>query len=506
MTAASDPRPAAPKTPSSDISASNAPAPGQTASLDPESWDEVRSLGHRMLDDMIDYVAGIRDRPVWQPLPDELRAELRAPLADEPVGIEVAYADFRRLVEPYATGNTHPRFLGWVHGGGNPAAMLGEILAAGLNANLGGRDHAPIEVERQVIRWAASALGLPETAGGLVLTGSSMANFIGVLCARRRALGADVRRQGLGEARLVAYASEGAHACLPRAMDMAGIGSNALRRVPVTADRRMDLAALGRLIEADLATGFTPFLIAATAGTVDSGAVDDLAAVAAIAREHGLWFHVDGAFGAFVALSPRLRPLVAGISEADSVAFDFHKWGQVQYDAGCVLVRDRQHLADTFAQNVDYLQHETRGLAGNAPWPCDLGPELSRGFRALKVWMTLKTYGAEGLGRVVEACCDRARELVARVEADPRLELLAPAPLNVVCFRVRDEHDADTLNHDIVVALQESGIAAPSTTRIGGRLAIRAAFVNHRTRPEDVDILVDAVLSLAGPLRGTTTG
>lgn len=482
-----------------------APATAGRGSLDPADWTAFRTLAHRMLDDMIDAVAHVRERPVWQPLPPDLRAELHTPLDAAPAGLDAAYDDFLRLIAPYSTGNQHPLFMGWVHGGGNPAAMLGEMLSAGLNANLGGRDHAPIEVERQVIRWAARALGLPETAGGLLVTGSSMANFMAVLASRRHMLGPQVRRRGLGEAHLVAYAQAGAHACLPRALDMAGIGSDCLRRIPAGEDRRMNVAALEAQIAADLDAGLTPFLIAGTAGTVDSGAIDDLPALARIARARGLWFHVDAAFGAFAALSPKLKGLVEGIANADSIAFDFHKWGQVQYDAGCILVRDQQTLLDTFAQNADYLTQETRGLAAGAPWPCDMGPDLSRGFRALKVWMTIRTHGAEALGRVVEECCARAGELVARIAAHPELELLAPAPLNVVCFRVRDDVDADTLNHDIVIALQESGVAAPSTTRIGKTLAIRCAFVNHRTVPADVDRFVAALLATAGRLRAART-
>ena len=465
------------------------------ASLDPEDWSELRALGHRMLDDMIDHLAGRREEPVWRPMPDALRAELRGALADEPVSAEAAYADFRRLVLPYGTGNTHPRFMGWVHGGGNAVGMLAELLAAGLNANLGGRDHAPIEVERQVIGWAARHLGLPAETSGLLVTGSSTANLIGVLVARNAALGPDVRRLGLRGAALTAYGSAGAHSCLPRAMDMAGLGSEAMRGIPARPGEGMDVAALRAAIAADRAAGRHPFLIAATAGSVDTGAMDDLAALADLARNEGLWLHVDAAFGAFAALSPRLRHLVAGIGRADSVAFDFHKWGQVPYDCGCILVRDPQAHMAAFAQDAAYLTRADRGLAGNHPWPCDLGPDLSRGFRALKVWMTLKVHGAAQLGRVAEACCAVAQALAARVAAEPALELAAPVPLNIVCFHVRGADDATI--RALVADVQESGAAAPSTTTIAGRVVVRCAFVNHRSRPEDADILVQAVLEAA---------
>ena len=464
--------------------------------LDPADWEAFRALGHRMLDDMVDNLRDLRTGPVWRPLPDAIRAILRAPLDAEGADPATIYERFRDTVLPYSTGNTHPRFMGWVHGGGTPLGMLAEMLAAALNPNLGGRDHAPIEVERQVIRWAAEAFGLPSTAGGLLVTGSSMANFIAVLLARTSAMGAGVRTDGVGHSRLTAYASTGVHRCVPDALDMAGIGSLALRRIPVDADYRMDLAALGDAIAGDRASGFTPFLIVGTAGSVDVGAFDDLAGIAEVAARENLWFHVDGAFGALAALSPVLRPKVAGMERARSIAFDFHKWAQVPYDAGCILVRDQADQFATFAGAAAYLTPGTRGLAANAPWPCDLGPDLSRGFRALKVWFTVQSFGAAALGRVAERSCALARHLAGLIEAEPELELLAPVPLNIVCFRYRAAPgEVDALNLAIVADIQEAGLAAPSTTTINGALAIRAAFVNHRSREEDAEALVAAVLA-----------
>ncbi len=257
----------------------------------------------------------------------------------------------------------------------------------------------------------------------------------------------------------------------------------------------MDLGALRAAIAADRAAGMRPFLVVGTAGTVDCAAIDDLAGVADVARDAGIWFHVDGAFGATAALSARFRPLLAGIAQADSLAFDFHKWAQVPYDAGCVLVRDPALHLDTFAQSLAYLTYAERGMAGNPPWPRDLGPDLSREFRALKVWMTLRAYGADGLARVVERGCEVAQYLAARVAREAALELLAPVTLNIVCFRVVALSDAE--NRELVADLQEAGIAAPSTTVIGGRLAIRAALFNHRTTEADADALVEGVLHLA---------
>jgi aromatic-L-amino-acid decarboxylase len=386
--------------------------------------------------------------------------------------------------------------MGWVHGGGNVAGMLAELLAAGLNANLGGRDHAPIEVERQIARWTAQLFGFPDTATGLFVTGTSMANMLGVLVARADAFGLGVRKNGVAayRKRPTAYTSAAAHGCIAQAMDLTGLGSDALRLIPTNGHHQIDTAALEAAIAADRAAGFTPFLLAGTAGTVDVGAIDDLAALADIARREALWFHVDGAFGALAILAPELAPQLAGIERADSLALDFHKWGQVPYDAGFILVRDGALHRRTFAAQAAYLRRETRGLAAGAPWPCDFGPDLSRGFRALKTWFTLKVYGTEALGAVIARTCALARHLAARVLATPQLELLAPVQLNIVCFRHRGG-DADALNARIVADLHESGIVAPSSTVIGGRLAIRAAIVNHRTNERDVDALLDAVVA-----------
>ncbi len=463
--------------------------------LDPGDWNAFRATAHAILDQILDYTRDIRDRPVWRPVPEAVRARLRTPMPRNAEGLAAACDEFRDAILPYATGNVHPRFMGWVHGGGNPAGIVAEMLAAGLNANLGGRDHAPIEVERQVIGWMAELFSLPATAGGLLVTGTSVANLIAVLIARRQADNA-VRRFGVGESRLVAYASAAAHGCVARAMDMAGLGTDALRLIPTDEAGRMQAPAVAEAIGRDRAAGLRPLLVVGTAGSVNIGAIDDLPGLAALSRRECLWFHIDGAFGALAALSPELQPLLSGIEQADSIAFDFHKWGQVPYDAGCILVRERAHAEQAFAAPAAYLQREARGLAGGAPWPCDLGPDLSRGFRALKVWFTFKTWGADRIGESILHTCEVARHLAALVDAAPLLERLAPVELNIVCFRYRFARDIDRQNAELVADLQESGIAAPSTTTLDGRLAIRAAIVNHRTRREDVEALVMAVLDI----------
>jgi glutamate/tyrosine decarboxylase-like PLP-dependent enzyme len=453
--------------------------------------------GHRMLDDMLDHLEHIRMRPLWQPIPPQVRAAFHDTLPRQPSDLTAAHDIFMRDILPYAAGNGHPGFMGWVHGGGTPVGMLAEMLAGGLNANLGGRDQAPIEVERQILQWVCELFSFPQGASGLFVTGSSLANLIAVLVARRAALGAEVRQSGVAHStkRLVAYASAGVHGCVAQALDISGLGTEALRLIPVNAGFQIDVAALQRAIVADRSNGLTPFLIVGTAGTVDVGAIDPLPELAQIALHEGLWFHVDGAYGALAMLSPELAPALRGIERADSIAFDFHKWGQVPYDAGYILVRDGELHRATFAAPSAYLRRAERGMAAGSPWPCDYGPDLSRGFRALKTWFTLKVYGTDRLGEMIAHTCELARYLQQRIQQTPQLESLAPVALNVVCFRYRCA-DADRVNADIVVALQECGRVAPSTTTLDGRLAIRAAIVNHRTQRADIDALLDATLAL----------
>ncbi|MGA3373905.1 MAG: pyridoxal-dependent decarboxylase [Terracidiphilus sp.] len=470
--------------------------------LDPTDWPSFRAQAHRMLDEMLGYIEEIRERPVWQPIPETVRARFRSPAPRMGEHLARVHAEFMREVLPYTQGNVHPGFMGWVNGGGTPVGMLAEMLAAGLNANCGGRDHIPIEVERQVTRWVSEFFEFPEGATGLFVTGTSMANLVAVLVARDAALGFDVRAGGVAadSRRLTAYTSNAVHGCVPKAMDIAGLGSDALRLIPVDSRYRIDLAALAAAIEKDREAGFTPFLVVGTAGTVNTGAIDDLAGLADLCRREKLWFHVDGAFGALAKLAPDLAAKVSGMERADSVAFDFHKWGQAPYDAGFILVRDGEAHKNAFTFPAAYLQRAECGLAAGSPWPCDFGPDLSRGFRALKVWFTLKVFGVDALGASISRTCALARYLEARIAATPELELMAPVELNIVCFRYLvggwSDEESNRVNGEIVVRLQESGIVAPSTTKIGGRMVIRAAIVNHRTSRAEIDALVENALAL----------
>jgi len=479
------------------------------SSLDPRDWDAFRKLAHQALDEALGYIEGVRERPVWQPVPQTARQRLNESLPVAPTPLERVYEEFRQSILPYATGNIHPRFFGWVHGAGQPGNMIAEMMAAAMNSNCGGRDHGAIYVEKEVIEWCKQMFGFPPAAGGLLVSGSSMANLI-ALGTARDAAGTAVRARGVdnGKERLMAYASDETHQSVLKAMEILGLGAAGLRKVPARTDFTIDVAELRQAIRHDRAAGARPFCVVGCAGAVNTGAIDNLEDLAQLCAEEKIWFHVDGAFGGLCVLSQDLAPRVKGIERADSLAFDFHKWAHVQYDAGCVLVRDGELQRAAFSMRPDYLQHLNRGLGGGDIWPCDLGPELSRSFRALKVWFALKEHGTRRLGQAIERNCEQAQYLAKKVEAHPALELLTPCSLNIVCFRALapglDDAGLDKLNQEIVADLQESGVAAPSTSRVRGCLAIRVNITNHRTQFEDMDILVDAVLKAAQARRALT--
>ena len=480
------------------------PAPAEAAeSFDPADWEKFRKVAHGALDEAIDYVRTLRDRPLWRPIPESVKTRLKEPAPLEPQGLTRTLRDFRELVLAYPTGNIHPRFFGWVHGVGLPSGIVAELLAAALNSNCGARNHGGLYVERAVLGWFVSVFGFPKGATGVILTGTSMANLTGLAVARGARESRTIRARGLQNRPepLVLYASQEAHSSLIRAAEILGLGSEALRLIPVDSEFRIDVGALRHAIAEDREAGREPFCVVGTAGTVNTAAIDDLDALADLCREQELWFHVDGAFGSLAILSEKLRPRLRGIERADSLAFDFHKWLHVQYDAGCLLVRDGKTHREAFSVRPAYLNPTTRGIAAGDDWPADFSPELSRGFRALKVWFALKEHGLAAFGRAIERNCRQARYLADLVRRTPGAETLQEPSLNIVCFRFRPpgwkEADVDQLNEDVVADIQEAGVAAPSTTRLRGTLQIRVNLTNHRTRQDDLDLFVRAASKAA---------
>ena len=478
--------------------------------LDPSDWEAMRSLGHRILDDTLDYLAALRDRPAWQHAPAQVKAHFAGPPPLQPQPADAVYEEYLRYVLPYQVGNNHPRFWGWVVGTGTVIGAYAELLAAATDGVSGAFSFVGNNyVELQVLDWCKSLLGYPATASGLLTSGCSASNLIALAVARNAKAGFDVRREGLRAAArpLTLYCSAEAHSSLQKAVELLGLGSEALRRVPVDESLQIDLAALEAAIAIDRENGLSPFCVVGVAGTTNTGAVDDLPRLADLCGEQGLWFHVDGAFGAWAAIAPRYRSLVAGIERADSLAFDLHKWMYLSYPIGCVLVRDAEAHRRTFSLTPSYLAHGEgeRGLtAVDVPWLSDYGFELSRGFQALKAWMTIKEHGTEKFGRLIEQNIDQARHLAQLVESAPKLELALPVSLNVVCFRYRrpglGDAALDSLNKRIEIELQERGIAVPSIVTVNGRKCLHVAITNHRSRREDFDLLAGEVIRIGDEL------
>ena len=467
--------------------------------LDPPDWEPVRDLARRMFDDAVDYTRDVRERPVWQSMPPEVRAHFRSAAPQQGQPLEEVYAEIVTNMLPYPMGNIHPRFWMWYMGSSNFTGALGDFLAAILGSNLGGGDHAAAEIDKQVVNWLKEMMGYPADASGTLVSGGSMANMIGLTVARNRMSGINLRELGLGalKAPLRFYGSDQIHSCHQVAMEAMGLGNIALRRVPTDAACQMDMAALRAAVIEDRASGLHPACVIATAGTVNTGALDDLGAIADLCTSEGMWMHVDGCIGALLSIAPQGRALVRGLARADSIALDPHKWLHAPFEVGCALVRDADAHFGTFTVTPEYLENAPRGIASGA-WLHDFGLQTSRGFRALKVWMALKEHGVAKFGRLIDQDLAHARYLTEQVMATPDLEVCFPTTINIVCFRYdpggMPEAALKMLNTEIMVRMQETGVAAVSDTTVRGRHCLRAALNNHRTTRDDLDILVKEVV------------
>ena len=476
-------------------------------SLDPDDWTQARAVAHQMVDDAIAHLAGLRNRAVWQAMPAQVRAAYLTPVPDGPMPLADIYAEMRENLLPYPMGGIHPRFFGWYMGGSNFTGALGDFIAAIEGSNLGGGDTAAAATDGQVVGWLKAMMGFPESAGGTLTSGGSMANMVGLTVARNAMAGVDVRADGITSLAqpLRFYASDQVHSAHQKSVETLGLGSKALRLVPTDADFRMDIAALARMVAEDRAAGCRPACVIATAGTTNTGSIDDLAAIGAFCRAEGIWFHVDGCIGALIRIAPDNRHLVAGIENADSLALDPHKWLQTPFECGCALLRDGRRHFETFNLHGDYLQAQPRGVAAG-PFLGDYGFELSRSFKALKLWMSLKEQGVAKFGALIDQHIAMGQYLAAWVAAEPRLELMAPAAINIVCFRYvgtgGTEAKLKALNTEIMLRIQESGIAVLTDTTLAGRHSLRAAINNHRTKRADLDMVIAEVLRHGQALQG----
>jgi aromatic-L-amino-acid decarboxylase len=496
------------------------------------SAEEIKRVGYQVVDLIADHLTGLPVRPVWQPYPaEQADALLSAPAPRDGQTAEALLEAFASQVAPYPFGNGHPRFYAWVNSPPTTIGVFAEALAAAMNPSCAGGNHAAIYLERQVIGWFKQMLGFPQEAMGLLVSGGSMATLTALAVARHTRSGGDMRAAGLQQdgPRLIIYRSEQGHSCIQKAVELLGLGSANLRAVPVDAQYRMQAAALEEAIQADLAAGHRPIAVAASAGTVNTGAIDPLEEIAAICQRYKLWLHVDGAYGAVATLTEEYKGALAGLALADSLALDPHKWLSIPYEAGLVLVRDGQALRDTFSLVPEYLRLEgdARGVQG-PPWFSEYGFQQTRGFSALKVWMSLQYYGLDGYARAIEHDLRLARYLASRVEASPNLELSAPQSLSIVCFRYAptaagacgnpvpafspaarapapahlrgDDERLNALNKRLLEHIQLSGKAFLAGTTLGERFVLRACIVNYRATRADIDALVETVLEMGQAL------
>ncbi|MHA4812313.1 pyridoxal phosphate-dependent decarboxylase family protein [Flavitalea flava] len=473
--------------------------------LDPGNWEELRTLGHRMVDDMMDYLQSVRERPAWQNIPASARSSLKKPLPRQPQPAAAVYEDFTRQILPYNCNNIHPRFWGWVQGGGTPFGMLSDMLASGMNANVAIGDHSPMLVEHQVLDWSKEIFGFPASASGILTSGASIANITALVVARNH-FNDRIKQKGIraASAQLIIYGSSETHNCLLKGVEVIGIGSEYFRKVPVDNDYRIRLDVLQQTIRDDREAGYLPFCVVGNAGTVNTGAIDDLSGLATIAKQEKCWFHIDGAFGAVPKLLPEFGETLKGIEAADSLSFDFHKWFYMNYEVGCVLFRNAAAHKAAFSSSVNYLMHHERGASGGPDPFSNYGLELSRGFKALKVWMLLKENGIQKYAGLVRQNLQQAQYLGNLITKSRELELLTDVSLNIVCYRYNpgnlDEKELNILNKEILIRLHEEGVAVPTYTVLNGRYTIRVAITNHRSVREDFDELVQASLRIGNEL------
>ncbi|MBM3218937.1 MAG: aminotransferase class V-fold PLP-dependent enzyme [Candidatus Rokubacteria bacterium] len=471
--------------------------------LDREAF---RDLARAALELADGHLGGVRERAVFQPMkPDERRRLLDQRLPDEGRAPRAILELFRDAVLPHAMGNGHPRFFGWVNSPPAPLGVVADFLAAAMNPSCAGGDHAAIYLERAAVRWLMELIGFPTTGSmGLLVSGASVASIVGLAAARQHAAtahGWDIRADGLQGARprLRLYVSPEGHGCLRKAAELLGLGASAIRTIPVGARFEMDVAALRDAIAADRRAGDLPFCVAASAGTVGTGAIDPLTAIADLCERERLWLHVDGAYGARAVLAGSEAARVAGMERVDSLALDPHKWLSVPAECGAILIRDGALLRDTFSLVPPYLRTEEGKGFGGLPWFSEYGVQQTRGFRALKLWMVLQHLGRAGIAAMIERHIALARHLAQLVDAAPDFELLAPSSLSIVAFRYvpdalrGDATRLDDLNRRVMEQVQSEGEAFLTNTLVNGRFALRACVLHDATTEADLAALVEIV-------------
>lgn len=467
--------------------------------LDPEDWETFRKLCYQAVDDAIEMTRSLSESKVWKPLPPEAREAIGRPVYERGIGETETYKIVKEHVLPYRFGNCHPRYWSRMGGSGFLLGSVADFLSSAMNSNTAAQESSGIAVEEAVLEWLKELLGLSREWSAVLTSGCSVAHVIGLTVCRNQMVGNDVNENGLSSRGCspTLYCSDQTHHCIDKAVATIGLGTKNLRKIPTTEDYRLDIEMLGAAISADRKAGLKPACVVANAGTLATGAIDDLESIAELCREQGLWLHVDGAYGAFAVLSETLRPKLAGLDRADSIAVDLHKWLQMPYDVGCIFVRDSNAHRKAFVNEAAYLAATSRGPAAAKARFFELGLDLSRNCRALKVWMGLTSFGVGPFRQVIEQNVAQARYVAERVKREPVLELTYEPHLNVVCFRVIGTLDDDATNEEIALKIQESGIAMIQSLPLNGHIVLRLGIVNHRSKFSDFDVLIDEIVRLA---------
>jgi len=470
--------------------------------------DEVRRLGRLAADAVASHREQLMERPVFGKVGADAKL-FDEPLPEEGRPAEELIAFVREHVLPFPMGNSHPRFFGFINATADPLGTIADYMASAMNPNCWGGDHAAVHVENRVMRWLADVIGFPATAEGILVSGGSMANFTALAAARRAMTPGNVREEGVGgegQKRLVVYASDQVHSCVDRAVDLLGIGTRNLRKLPSDDRFRIPVRLLRGAVAADRRAGLLPAIVVGTAGTVNTGAVDPLDELAGLCAQEELWLHVDGAYGAMATFSPKLKPLFRGIERAHSVAADPHKWLYVPYEAGAAIVREEGRLPDAFRKYPEYFAPDPESTFAGPAWFVERGVELTRGFKALKVWMGLKRHGRRGYAAAIERDVALAQFLSDQLDLRPGFERMADTVLSIVNFRFRPpgltEPQLDRLNRGIVNRLVGSGSFFLAPTVLKGRTSIRVCIVNFRTSPDDLTLLLDETSRIGRELIG----
>jgi aromatic-L-amino-acid/L-tryptophan decarboxylase len=479
------------------------------------TWSEaeIRRVGYRVVDLVAAHLSSLPARPVFTPVPGDLAAAfLDAPAPEHGSSADDILEMFRATIEPYPFGNGHPRFFGWVNSPPTVMGIFADALAAAMNPSCAGGNHAAIYVERQVVEWFKQMLGYPRDAFGLLVSGGSMAALTALAVARHVKSGFDVRALGIrgGPSHLTFYKSAEGHGCHQKAIELLGVGSAQLRTIAHDRSWRMKPSDLAAQLARDRRDRLTPVAVIASAGTVNTGAIDPLEEIADVCREHDVWLHVDGAYGAPAILTQRYARALEGLARADSIALDPHKWLCVPVEAGLVVTRHQEAERAAFSLVPPYLRTDgSLTGVGGPPWFSEYGFQQTRGFRALKVWMSLLHHGLSGYRRAIDRTLDLATRLADAVRSANDLELCEPQSLGIVCFRVRPPHVSesglDAFNQAVLERLQRGGEAFVSSTSLTGTFWLRACALNPRATIDDVDALVAAVRKASANVKASSS-